>query len=146
MRYVDLETAGANYARFWTPREDRTLTKLYAENASRKVISERLGRSIDAIRNRAYDLGLTVKRGRDWTPREVAHLKRTWRDGSPTAIGVAIDRPINSIVGKAYRLGLPAKKTSPRAGSRPRGSDQCDCAVGVQSCGFPTKPSAKSPE
>lgn len=133
IRYADLSKRGADYERFWTPREDETLRKCYRERLSRKVISERLGRSVQAIGCRASDLGLSRPCGKPWSQADSDAIAKQWKDGSPTAIGVELNRSINAVVGKAYRMGLEPKKKSPRAGSRRGGSNRCGCTVGVQS-------------
>lgn len=132
VRYADLDRRGANYERIWTPKEDETLRKCYRERLAQKTIAERLGRSVRAIANRASDIGITKPNGRAWSVSDTDTISERWGASGPTAIGVELNRSINSVVGKAYRLGLPQKKSSPRTGRR-GGSNRCGCTVGVQS-------------
>lgn len=57
-----------------------------------------------------------VVQGIEWTPAQIAQLRRLWARGTPT---VEIAKKIggvtkNAVIGKAHRIGLPAHKSAPR--------------------------------
>ena len=59
--------------------------------------------------------------GQTWTQGELLILEDRWRRGDKTrAIALALNRPVNSIIGKAHRLGLPARPSPLRGGPRKR--------------------------
>lgn len=52
----------------------------------------------------------------DWTPDDIAQIKVLWAEGlSGTQIGHRMNRKKSSIVGKAHRLGLPARPSPLRS-------------------------------
>jgi len=60
-----------------------------------------------------------AKVNRGWTLDEEATLRRMWVDHSSHLVAEALNRPRNSIIGKAHRLGLE-KKAGPGVRKKPR--------------------------
>jgi GcrA cell cycle regulator len=62
----------------------------------------------------------------DWTDATIASLEKLWAEGvPPLKIGEALGMTKNAIVGKAYRLGLPARpspivRNGPTPATKPR--------------------------
>lgn len=56
----------------------------------------------------------------EWTNETIARLQELWQQGLSTAeIGRQLNITKNAVVGKAHRLGLPARPSPIRAGGRP---------------------------
>lgn len=56
----------------WTEREDTTLAKIYPTHGAR-ACKERLGRSVQAVYARAFQLGLTGEQG--GKPKAIRHTQ-----------------------------------------------------------------------
>lgn len=50
-----------NKGKHWTPEEERTLRNLAKDNTPTRVIGLKTGRTEDAIRTKASDLGVSLK-------------------------------------------------------------------------------------
>jgi GcrA cell cycle regulator len=102
----------------WTEQEDQILADMRADKRSSKEISARLGRSIDAVLDRAKRLGLPrMVEINDWTGEMVSELRKLWAYGiSASRIGKTLGVTKNAVVGKAHALGLPGRKSGGRKG------------------------------
>lgn len=73
----------------------------------------------------------------DWTEETIARLKELWEQGLSTAeIGRQIGITKNAVVGKAHRLGLPARPSPIR---RPGGKSASAKAVDVEKSSVPAE-------
>ena len=50
-----------NTGKAWTPKDERQLGALANQNTPARVIGLKLGRTADAVRTRASDLGISLK-------------------------------------------------------------------------------------
>jgi len=89
----------------WTEPELQRLAELYPTMKAADV-AQAMGRSLSAIRDKAYTLGL--KSGRTWTPEEDAWLAEKWGTVSLPSICKSLGRSENAIHVRVYRLGLGA--------------------------------------
>ena len=94
----------------WTSDEDRALCKRYPSEGVSKALQVYLGRTNHAIVCRVQRLGLRyigLGRNRKWTHQEEETLKNRYPlEGASKELCVSLDRPKNSIVGKARLLNL----------------------------------------
>ncbi|RLC78613.1 MAG: hypothetical protein DRI61_09580 [Chloroflexi bacterium] len=94
----------------WTD-EEIAFMKDYYGILSPKEIARRLGRSYNAVRNKAVELGLT--KSLDWTDKEIALLKALYGRMPASEIAKLLGRSEDSVYHKAMRLGLKAYKLPP---------------------------------
>lgn len=73
MRYLGQTPRGD---RLWTKKEDAVFRELFPDY--RKLKKRFRGRTMEALRSRAYTLNLTRKQ-QQWTAAEVSKLRRCWR-------------------------------------------------------------------
>jgi GcrA cell cycle regulator len=106
----------------WTEQEDQILADMRADKRSSKEISARLGRSVDAVLDRAKRLSLPrMVEINDWTGEMVSELRKLWAYGiSASRIGKTLGVTKNAVVGKAHALGLPGRKSGGRKGMHGR--------------------------
>lgn len=50
-----------NKGKHWSPRQERELKELARENTPTRVIGLKLGRTADAVQNKASELGVSLK-------------------------------------------------------------------------------------
>lgn len=100
----------------WSHAEDYALTKAWSERGTACVpdVARQVGRSVDAVFNRAQRIGLrqTYRQRRPkWNEAEIQTLVAMW-DQSRTAkdnaraIGLALDRPIDGVLYQAETCGF----------------------------------------
>lgn len=51
----------ANHGKSWTPTQEKQLKQLARENTPTRVMGLKLGRTEDAVRGKAGDLGVSLK-------------------------------------------------------------------------------------
>lgn len=102
----------------WTPDELAALHSGYSEGAGVEAIAFAVGRSNGAVRNKAYELGIT--KNAEWSERETAALKRAYTADAlgiidADAIAAELGRSKASVYLKASKLGLgdPCRKLVP---------------------------------
>jgi hypothetical protein len=102
----------ANYARAWTPREDRLLRSLTRDGVELERVAEILTRTPEALRARGRKLGLAPLRSRragqaarPWTPREDERL-RLHAGLNPALLAAMLARSPQAVVRRMRRLGL----------------------------------------
>ena len=96
--------------RRWTDKEIQYLIDYYGILPP-KEIARLLGRSYNAVRNKAVELGLT--KSLDWTDKEVALLKALYGRMPASEIAKLLGRSEDSVYHKAMRLGLKAYRLPP---------------------------------
>lgn len=93
----------------WSNEELRALRDAYAAGLGPSQIAKSINRSTSAIRNKAYELGITQNGG--WTDAEIALLIELYQDAGDGPIDVAplaerLGRTKAAVFLKASRLGL----------------------------------------
>ena len=78
---------------------------------SAKEIARLLGRSYNAVRNKAVELGLT--KSLDWTDKEISLLKALYGRMPASEIAKLLSRSEGAVYHKAMKLGLKAYKLPP---------------------------------
>ncbi|RKY06599.1 MAG: hypothetical protein DRP65_11595 [Planctomycetota bacterium] len=100
--------------RKWTAKEIALLMELYSE-CPFDEIAKRLGRTVDAVKQRAYSLGLKRKSylERLWTAEELQMLREQYPTCESTReLARKIGRPWGSVRQIASNLGITNKKRS----------------------------------
>lgn len=122
-------------ALWWTPDQVETLRRLWSEGASAAAMAEGTAHTIAAVYQKAAKLGLARNQSavRDakangslsprspdvtWTVEMCDRLSALWADGlSGAAIARQLGVSKNAVVGKAHRIGLPARQSPIQAPS-----------------------------
>jgi len=120
-------------------REKATIVKLWPDpNLSVRQIAERLcGRSTAWVAYHAQKtLGLGSKPTNlnEWTEAKIEELKRLWPDPnySGREIGRVVGMTKNSVISKAYKLGLPDRRGLIRPGPKPAfATSVCNLSIAV---------------
>ena len=94
----------------WTD-EEIAFMKDYYGVLPPKEIARLLGRSYNAVRNKAVELGLT--KSLDWTDKEIALLKALYGRMPASEIAKLLGRSKGAVYHKAMKLGLKAYKLPP---------------------------------
>lgn len=100
--------------RKWTTKEVVLLKELYSE-CPFDEISKRLGRTVEAVKQRAYSLGLKRKSYLDklWTAEELQMLREQYPICKSTReLAKKIGRPWGSVRQIASNLGITSKRRS----------------------------------
>ena len=95
----------------WDQSQDARLSDMWSAGTVLGVIALRLGRTSDAVANRANRLGLArrVDPVRGWTDQRVEQVRTMWAAGQSAsqiakALGGGLTR--NAVIGKVHRLGM----------------------------------------
>ena len=94
----------------WTD-EEIAFMKDYYGILPPKEIARLLGRSYNAVRNKAVELGLT--KNCDWTDKEISLLKALYGRMPASEIAKLLGRSEDAVYHKAMKLGLRAYKLPP---------------------------------
>lgn len=98
----------------WTDEKNSALTKVWLAGDSIRTIAIALKVSHPSVLKQASRLGLKGRPrvSENWTIEKIERLKELWPlDEYPAvAIGKEIGMPRRAVIGKAWRLNLPAKK------------------------------------
>jgi len=94
----------------WTDKEIAFMRDHYGV-LSAKEIARLLGRSYNAVRNKAVELGLT--KSLDWTDKEISLLKALYGRMPASEIAKLLSRSEGAVYHKAMKLGLKAYKLPP---------------------------------
>lgn len=107
------------YARAWTSRDDARLKELLLEDTPAELIAAELGRTPEALRQRARRLGIAwplqshrAQHRRPWTPADEA-LLRQHAHLNPAALSRLLRRSPAAIVQRRRILGLRSTGRSP---------------------------------
>ena len=101
----------------WTEEEINYLKKEYSKLSGKKItnVAERIAKKINrkpsAIRNKAYNLGIT-HRGKYYTEEEIEFLKNNYNSMTYTDMAFILKKDNSNICRKCKELGLTKKKTS----------------------------------
>ena len=106
--------------RLWTQAEDQTIAAMWIAGAPIGDIAVAIDRTQDATRTRKCLLGIPprkavrTKANGGWSKDDDGHLAKLWNANLTTVeIGARLDRSKNSVIGRAHRIGLPAKFYNP---------------------------------
>ena len=105
--------------RYWTTEEDEFL-QANAGRLTAPDMAAALGRSVGSVTARVHERGLVrfpVTPASEWTEDEAAYLGAYYGRLTPGQIAAYLHRSRASVIGKANKLGLSAKR--PRRGSSP---------------------------
>ena len=104
----------------WTQDDIKLLKRLYPRGNTR-MIAEKLGRPLTAVRQKAYDMGMKTEVYNYWTEDDLAILTRLYPEMETNELAKRFGRSAGSIKTKARQLGLKKSKSYLRAvKSRPR--------------------------
>lgn len=109
LRYIGQTPRGD---RLWTKKEDAVFRELFPDYA--KLKKRFRGRTMEAIRSRAYTLNLTRKQ-QQWTAGEVSRLRRAWRGATRAELLAEFpERTWDAIQGKARQFGVRRRPWDPK--------------------------------
>ena len=104
----------------WTQDDIKLLKRLYPRGNTR-MIAEKLGRPLTAVRQKAYDMGMKTEVYNYWTEDDLEILIRLYPEMETDELARRFSRSAGSIKTKARQLGLKKSKSYLRAvKSRPR--------------------------
>ncbi len=89
----------------WTRDDIKLLKKLYP-HGNTKMIAERLGRPLTAVRQKAYDIGMKTDVYNYWEEKDLKLLAELYADTLTTELAKQLRRSAGSIKTKARELGL----------------------------------------
>ena len=93
----------------WTPEDENALYELTERKATRKEMSETLGRSPRSVKMKLMELGLyeKSKSARAWSEDEEQKLVAFYKDGVDLEnIALELGRSVNAIVSRLVRLRI----------------------------------------
>lgn len=102
----------------WSTREEKVLADMMQRGVKQKHIAETLGRSVASVSNHWIGMrerGLvsrSLPKNKPWTPSELTFLKESCGKKSWVDLAQEMDRSVNSVRSKAYRLGYVEKTQS----------------------------------
>ena len=104
----------------WT-KEDIELLKRFYPKGNTKMIAEKLGRPLTAVRQKAYDIGMKTDTYNYWTEDDLKILVKLYPDTKNDKLARRFRRPEKSIIYKASKLGLKKSQSHMKTfKSRPR--------------------------
>lgn len=120
---VDRDLNGAR----WTDADDRLLTDLWETEAPLSRVADALRRTISAVRQRGYEIGLPARGSRiapldvpagygdpDWTGDD-PELRRQWAEGVDIrSIARRLGRPLEDVGQRVFFLRLPRRDVTYR--------------------------------
>ena len=89
----------------WSEGEVKLLKKLYPSGRAEEI-AERTGRSLTAVRQRAYVMGIKAREDRLWSANDIRQLKRLYPSETAQNIADKLGRAVGAVTAKAYRMGL----------------------------------------
>jgi hypothetical protein len=96
----------------WSKDEVKLLEKLFADGRAREI-AKRTGRSLAAVRQKAYDTGIKTRENRLWSTDELKQLKRLYQDERVQSIADKLGRSYIAVEGKASKIGLKKQRARP---------------------------------
>jgi hypothetical protein len=104
----------------WTGREILELRKLAASGVRAREIAAELSRTIEAIRSRAADEAIPLRRRTPaYSEEDISTIKRMARAGHPAAsIAHAVGRTPRNVRDKCRELGTPVRRSQSTGGDR----------------------------
>jgi hypothetical protein len=104
----------------WTAEDIKLLKQLYPRGNT-KMIAERLGRPLTAVRQKAYDMGMKTDVYKYWTEDDLEFLVELYPDTATNELARRFGRSVGSVETKARQLGLKKSQGYLKAiKSRPR--------------------------
>src|SRR6266699_5679528 len=100
--------------REWTKEDLRELKNHSREKTPAKTIAKLTKRTVGALRQKAFKLGLSLGRSsREWTKEDLRELKNHSREKTPaTTISKLTKRTVGAVRQKAFKLGLSLGRSS----------------------------------
>lgn len=92
----------------WSRDEVELLKKLYP-NRNPQEVAEKIGRSLYAVREKAFRLGLKKNGYSGWLKDDVELLRKLFPNRSTRYVADKLGRSLSSTADKAYQMGI--KKT-----------------------------------
>jgi len=89
----------------WTKDDIKLLKRLYPHGNTR-MIAERLGRPLTAVRQKAYDIGMKTDIYRYWTEEDLKLLAKLYPDTATEELAERFNRSAGSVKTKARQFGL----------------------------------------
>jgi hypothetical protein len=96
----------------WSKDEVKLLKKLFPRGRVREI-AERIGRSLPAVRQKAYYMGIRTTGNRFWSANEVQLLKKLYQDENAQRIADKLGRSLKAVKGKASAIGLKKQGSHP---------------------------------
>jgi hypothetical protein len=90
----------------WLPAEDASLRNCFYADLPMAEIAERVGRSFQAVRSRAWELGLRRNSSLPWSEMEDAELARRYGSEPAATIAGDLGRGVSAVYARAWSLGL----------------------------------------
>jgi hypothetical protein len=104
----------------WRKEDIKLLKKLYPRGNTR-MIAERLGRPLTAVRQKAYDMGMKTDVYQYWTDEDLKVLAKLYAETETEKLAERFGRSAGSVKTKARQLGLRKSQAYlKRIKSRPR--------------------------
>ena len=104
----------------WTQDDIKLLKRLYPRGNTR-MIAEKLGRPLTAVRQKAYDMGMKTEVYNYWTEDDLEILTRLYPEMETDELAKQFGRSAGSVKTKARQLGLKKSQSYLKAvKSRPR--------------------------
>ena len=96
----------------WSKDEIKLLKRLFPRGRAKEV-AEQTGRTLAAVKQRAYEIGLKTGKYRRWSPDEVKLLKRLHAKEKIQSIADKLGRSYKTVKGKAHSIGLKKQECRP---------------------------------
>ena len=98
-----LERIEDNFQCFWSPQDEKYLIENYHKYGV-KECAKFLGRTKDAVKAKAHELGLRAPRG--WTPEEIEYLTKNYPKYGAKECAKFLGRVEKTVRNKAHELGI----------------------------------------
>ena len=89
----------------WSKDEIKLLKRLFPLGKARQV-AEKTGRSLKAVKQKAYDMGLGTRQNRRWSASEIEIVKRLYPIETARSIGARLGRSEKTVSVKARSIGV----------------------------------------
>ncbi len=89
----------------WSKDEVKLLRRLLPQGRAREI-AKRTGRSLTAVRQKAYVMGIKTRENRLWSANDIRQLKRLYPSETAQSIADKLGRAVGAVTAKAYRMGL----------------------------------------
>ena len=93
----------------WSQDEVKLLKGLFPQGRAREI-AKRTGRSLEAVKHKAYYMGIRTRECRPWSADEVQLLKELRPNETAQAIADKLGRAVGAVNSKASEIGLGRKK------------------------------------
>ncbi len=95
----------------WSKDEVKLLKKLFPKGKAREIVSQ-TGRSLAAVRQRAYEMGLRTRENRLWSANDIKQLRKLYLKKNQKVEKVAhiLGRSANAVKAKIRSIGISKYK------------------------------------